>query len=128
MATKFINSLIFDNGLLYLKNQSTRLYLIKQYTFGDSFSTVHNNRIGYCDIASTDFTISSNANNRRIVLNSNGKVATAEITVPAPDLHFAVTNSSNAVYWVTDETTDQPFIQNNIIAFPVSLTYTIIQP
>lgn len=128
MATKYINPLIVDNGLLYLKSQATRLYLLKQYAFGDSFNTIHSNRIGYCAIASTDFIIENSGNNRRIVLNSSGKIATAEFTVATTDLHFAITNSVNAVYWVTDETTDQPFVLGNIIAFPENIIYTVNQP
>lgn len=43
------------------------------------------------------------------------------------DLHFAFTDGSANVYWVTDETSNQAILAGNTINFPV-LTYTSNQP
>ena len=124
---KFCSSNMLDQGPNYLKTAGTKFLLIKNYTFGDSYATVVANKLAEVTVTSTDYTLSSSGNNRQVALPT-GKSATATATsVGGDNLHFAITNGSSEVIYVTDETTDQVVTTGNTVNFP-SLTYTANQP
>jgi len=124
---KWAHADVLDGGLLAIKNGATKMMVIKAYTAGDSYATVIGNSCGEATMTSTDYTISSNGNNRQVV-SASGKTATASANSGAtPNLHFAFTDGAAKVLWVTDETTDQVITSGNTINFP-QLTYTSQQP
>lgn len=125
---KWVHANVLDFGIDYIKQNATRMHLIKAYSAGDSYSTVvTTNGLGYATMAPGDFTLSSSGSNR-VCTTASGKSATATAASGAsPNLHIAFTNATDTVYWVTDETSDAVVIIGNVINFPVS-TYTSIQP
>lgn len=123
---KFVHADILDGGLLAIKNGATKLLLISSYTAGDSYATVTAAKLAEVALAPTDLLITSSGNNR--VLTSAAKSGTATASVAAgSNLHFAFTDGSGKVLWVTDETTDQAVTSGNTENFP-ALTYTSNQP
>lgn len=123
---KFSSSAFLDGGLSYLKSTATKMMLVKNYTFADSFATANGNKLAEATVASGDYTLSSNGNNRQVALPT-GKSATASATsAPGDNLHI-VFHDGSAVVYVTDETTDQVVTSGNTVNFP-SLTYTSNQP
>lgn len=124
---KWVASSVLDNGLNQIKNNATHMLLIKAYTAADSYATVVGNIVADVTMTGTDFTLSSSGANR-LVTTAAGKSATASANSGAtPDLHFAFTNGTDTVYWVTDETSDQVVTSGNTVNFP-QLTYTSNQP
>lgn len=124
---KFASSSFLDGGLSYLKSTGTKMMLVKNYTFGDSYATVVGNKIAEVTVASGDYTLSSSGNNRQLALPT-GKSATATASsVSGNDLHIAFTDGSANVIYVTDETSNQVVTSGNTVNFP-SLTYTSNQP
>lgn len=127
---KWVHTDVLDNGLNHIKNNATRMLLIKNYTLGDSPATVATNIIASVIMTGTDYVITGAANNPRVLTVASGKTATASGTsVGGDNLHFAFADATTAnVYWVTDETTDQVVTSGNTVNFPSNLTYTSNQP
>jgi len=124
---KWVASSVLDNGLNQIKNNATKMLLIKAYSAADSYATVAGNIVAEVTMASGDYTLSSSGSNR-VCTTASGKSATASANSGAtPDLHFAFTNGTDTVYWVTDETSDQVVTSGNTVNFP-QLTYTSNQP
>lgn len=124
---KFASQNFLDGGLNYLKTNGTKQLLIKAYTAGDSYATVVANAVAEVAMASGDYTLSGASGAER-VLTTATKTSTATAGSGAtPNLHFAFTNGTSEVIYVTDETTDNVVSAGNTINWP-SLTYTSGQP
>lgn len=124
---KWAHSDVLDGGLNAIRNNATRMILIKAYTAGDSYATVVANAVCTVTMASGDYTLSGSANNPR-VCTTGAKNGTASANSGAtPDLHIAFTDNVSKVLWVTDETSDQVVTSGNTVNFP-ALTYTSNQP
>jgi hypothetical protein len=127
---KWLNASVLDNGLNNIKTNATRMLLIKNYTAGDSYATVFGNRLAEATMINADFTLSNGAANSRTLTTpaAGTKTATATASSTGGDnLHFAFTDGSSTVYWVTDETTDQPITSGNTVSFP-QLSLNSAQP
>ena len=122
---KFAHQDVLDGGLLAIKNGATKLLLISGYTAGDSYATVVAAKLAEVAMAATDFTISSSGANRQVT--SATKSATLTAGTAATTAHFAFTDGSAKVLWVTDETSDQPLTSGNTVNFP-ALVYSSNQP
>ncbi|MFM8899150.1 MAG: hypothetical protein ACKOF9_04270 [Burkholderiales bacterium] len=124
---RWASAAFLDGGLDYLAANATRMLLVSNYTAGDSYATVLANSVAEATMAPGDYTKSSSGLNR-LVTTAAGKSATASAgTGATPDSHIAFTNGSNAVIYVTDETTNQVVIVGNTVNFP-QLTYRSDQP
>lgn len=124
---KWVRSGVLDNGLNDIKNNATRMVLIKAYSAGDSYATVVSNIVAEAAMTGTDFTLGSSGSNRTLT-TASGKSATASANSGAtPDLHIGFLEGTSAVVWVTDETSDQVITSGNTVNFP-SLVYTSNQP
>lgn len=124
---KWAHSDVLDGGLNAIRNNATRMILIKAYTAGDSYAAVAANAVCTITMASGDYTLSGSANNPR-VCTTGAKSGTASANSGAtPDLHIAFTDNVSKVLWVTDETSDQVVTSGNTVNFP-ALTYTSNQP
>lgn len=124
---KWVRSGVLDNGLNDIKNNATRMVLIKAYSAGDSYATVASNIVAEVAMTGTDFTLGSSGSNRTLT-TASGKSATASANSGAtPDLHVGFLEGTSAVVWVTDETSDQVITTGNTVNFP-SLVYTSNQP
>lgn len=123
---KWVNSLVLDNGLNQIKNNATRMHLVSAYSAGDSYATVNTNTLAYATMTGTDFTLGDSGSNRTLT-TAAGKSATASASAASPDLHIVFTNGSNAVYWATDETSNQAITSGNTVNFP-QIVYTAQQP
>ena len=124
---KWVRSGVLDNGLNDIKNNATRMVLVKAYTAGDSYATITTNTLASVVMTTTDFTLASAGNNRTLTVAS-GKTASATASSGAgPDLHIAFTDGTANVIWVTDETSDQVITSGNTINFPAPV-YTSNQP
>jgi hypothetical protein len=125
---KWVNASVLDNGLNQIKNNATRMLLIKAYTSGDVYGTVTavSNIVATVNTTSATFTLSGASN--RVLTTTASLTATASASSGAtPDLHIAFTDGTANVLWVTDETSDQVITSGNTITFP-SITYTSNQP
>lgn len=124
---KWVRSGVLDNGLNDIKTNATHMLLIKAYTLADSYATVVGNIVADVTMVSGDYTLGSSGSNRTLT-TAAGKSATASANSGAtPNLHFAFTDGSANVIWVTDETSDQVVTSGNTVNFP-QLVYTSNQP
>lgn len=124
---KYASANMLDQGPNYLKTSGTKMLLIKNYAFGDSYATVTGNKLAEATVASTDYTASSSGNNRQLALPTGKSAAATASSVGGDNLHIAFTNGTAEVIYVTDETSDQVVTSGNTVNFP-SLTYTSNQP
>ena len=124
---KWVRSGVLDNGLNDIKTNATHMLLIKAYTLADSYATVVGNIVADVTMVSGDYTLANSGSNRTLT-TAAGKSATASAGSGAsPDLHFAFTDGTANVIWVTDETSDQVVTSGNTVNFP-QLVYTSNQP
>lgn len=125
---KYASPEFLDGGFTAFKANVNQMVLLKAYTAGDNYSTVNGNVIASVTVATGDFTLSG-ANAAARVMTSATKSGTASgSSVTGDDLHFAFRDTVNSkVYWVTDETSNQPVTSGNPTNFP-SLAYTSGQP
>lgn len=124
---KWAASSVLDNGLNQIKNNATKMLLIKAYSAADSYATVVGNLVAEVTMTGTDFTLGTSGSDRTLT-TASGKSATASANSGAgPNLHFAFTNGADTVYWVTDESSDQVVTLGNTVNFP-QLVYTSQQP
>lgn len=124
---KWVRSGVLDNGLNDIKTNATKMLLIKAYSAGDSYATVAGNIVAEVTMTGTDYTLGSSGLNRTLT-TASGKSGTATANSGAsPNLHFAFTDGSANVIWVTDETSDQVVTSGNTVNFP-QLVYTSNQP
>lgn len=124
---KWVRSGVLDSGLNDIKNNATRMILIRAYTAGDSYATVISNLVAEVTITSSELVLSSSGSNR-VLTTPSGKTSNASAGSGAsPNLHLAFTDGTANVIWVTDETTDQVITSGNPVNFPV-VTYTMNQP
>lgn len=124
---KWVRSGVLDNGLNDIKTNATHMLLIKAYTLADSYATVVSNIVADVAMVSGDYTLGSSGSNRTLT-TASGKSATASANSGAsPNLHFAFTDGTANVIWVTDETSDQVVTSGNTVNFP-QLVYTSNQP
>ena len=114
-----------DGGLLFIKNNATRMILISAYT--NVYVTALSTALATVVIAPTDLIITTSGANRLLTVAS-GKTATASATAGAGDLHIAFTDNVSKVLWVIDETTNQPITLGNTVNFPANMTYLANQP
>lgn len=123
---KWVASSVLDNGINQIKNNATRMCLIKAYAAADSYATVAGNIVAESAMTGTDYTLSSVSSDRRATTATKSATASAN-SGAAPNLHIAFIDVSNNVLWVTDETSDQVVTSGNTVNFP-ALTYTSAQP
>lgn len=124
---KWVRSGVLDNGLNDIKTNATHMLLIKAYTLADSYATVVGNIVADVTMVSGDYTLANSGSNRTLT-TASGKSATASAGSGAtPNLHFAFTDGTANVIWVTDETSDQVVTSGNTVNFP-QLVYTSNQP
>jgi hypothetical protein len=123
---KWVAASVLDNGINQIKNNATRMCLIKAYAAADSYATVAGNIIAEAAMTSTDYTLSSVGNDRRATTATKSIAASAS-SGASPNLHVAFIDAATNVLWVTDETSDQVVTSGNTVNFP-ALTYTSAQP
>lgn len=126
---KWVNSAVLDDGLNSIKTNATTMWLLSTYAAGDSYATVNTNKLNAgVTMTSGDYTLGTSGSNRTLTVTA-GKTDTATATASGtPDLHIAfVKTATSTVYWVTDETSNQPVTSGNTISFPGPV-YTAQQP
>lgn len=124
---KWASSATLQNGPNYIKSNATKMVAIKAYTANDSYATVMGNAVAEADMVSGDY-VFSNSGANQLMTTAAGKTGVASAGSGAsPDLHYAFTNGSSTVYWVTDEPTDQVITAGNTVNFG-QCTYTATQP
>jgi hypothetical protein len=124
---KYAHADVLDGGLNAIKNNATRMLLLKNYTMADSYATVAGNAICTVAMVSGDYTLSgADGASRILTIAAKSGTASANSGI-SPNLHIAFTDNVGKVLLVTDETTDQVVTSGNTINFP-SLTYTSGQP
>ena len=124
---KFAHSDVLDNGLNFIRDNATRMLLLKAYAPSDSYSTVQANAICTVPMTSVDYALSGAAGAARVLTVAARSGTASGGSGAAPDLHIAFTDNVSKVLLVTDETTNQVVTSGNTVAFP-SLTYTSSQP
>lgn len=123
---KFAHADVLDNGPAHIKANATKMILVKAYALGDSYATVVGNAVATANMTSADYTLGNGASNAR-TLTTATKSATASVAADVGDAHFAFTDGTGKVLWVTDETGEAPNASGDTINFP-ALVYTSNQP
>lgn len=126
----WVSASVLDNGLNQIKTTATKMLLIKAYTAADSYATVVSNIVAEATMVSGDYTLGNGAASARTLTTPTTGTKTATATANSgatPNLHFAFTDGTANVLWVTDETTDQVITSGNTVSFP-QLVYTSNQP
>lgn len=126
---KWVAPAVLDDGLNSIKANATQMRLLSAYAAGDSYATVNANTLATVAMTSADYSLGNGASSSRTLTVASGKTATASASASGtPDLHIAFVNSAGStVYWVTDETSNQPITSGNPVAFPAPV-YTSNQP
>ncbi len=114
---------VLDNGLLWIKNNCSRMVALKDYTLGDSYATVTaaGNILASVAMSPTDLTITSSGSGR-VITSASGK---SDLSSDAAGIvtHIAFLDDSGAdVLWVTEETSGLGIVAGNQSDFP-SLSY-----
>lgn len=124
----WVNADVLDFGLDRIKTACNSMAAIESYTAGDNYATVTggNNILAQVAMASGDFTIASDGNDRKITTASGKQDTTANNTGPVSHIAFLDTANSK-VLWVTNETSGQTINSGQPVNFP-SLVYTSTQP
>lgn len=126
---KYSHPDVLDGGPLVIKNSATKMLLIKNYAFGDSYATVTGNAVASVTMAPTDYTLATSGNNRALTVATKSATATGAALAAGngQDHHIAFTDGSARVLWVTDETGELANNSGDTIGFP-SVVYTSNQP
>lgn len=100
-------------------NNVANIHLVEPYSVGDSYATVVANSKGNATVTSGDFTAISTVNSfdRRSTFQGATGAATTDHLSPS-DTWLVFTNGSNEVLAATNETTDKPVSNLDVIEFP----------
>lgn len=113
---KYAHPDALDGGLLFLKNNITKMLLVSNYTLGDSYATVQAAKLTEVTMTSTDFTLASSGNNRTLTV-ATGKTSTLTAAATGSDAHIAFTDGTARVLWVTDETSNPTGSIGSLVTF-----------
>ena len=138
MATWFDDTAVLDGLLDIIRQGSTQVWLIEAYTQGDDYNTVFSNIVADADSPLTvgDFSASQAAGagvGREMDFLGAAGTATKDSTLhdtpggAGTGLHIALTNGTDTIYAVTDETSNQPIVDLNPVTFP-AFTIRTLQP
>lgn len=118
---------VLDAGLSSISTRATKILLVSNYTLGEDYATVVGRSLGDATISGADFgAISDSGNDRQMTFNGKSGTATADDAAPT-DLHLVITNGTDTILCVTDETSNQAITNGNTLNFP-SFTITMKQP
>jgi hypothetical protein len=95
--------------------------LLKTYAQGDTYATVNSNSIADAAVTDTDFSGPADVTvpNSHRKLTFNGVTGNATTDNSGTDLHIAVIDTINSIVLaVTNETSDQPITNGNLVTFP----------
>lgn len=123
---KWAHSSVLDQGPNLIKTSATKMLLISAYVIGDSYATVVANKLVEVTMTSSDYTLASAVLNRTMTTATKTGTATAAAG-GTPDLHYAFTNGTDTVYWVTDDTSNIPVSIGMTWNFP-AIVWTSQQP
>src|SRR5687768_16767444 len=128
---RYANSAVLDNGLKYIQDNASKMLLLKAYTAGDSYATVLTQVVAESPMTTGgtgDYSIAGPDNAPRVLtVASKSGVTASGNSGTSPDLHIALTNGTDKVLIVTDETSNQQVTAGNTVNFP-SFNYTSSQP
>lgn len=135
MATWYHDTVVLDALLDVIRQGTTQVWLIEAYSQGDDFATVQGNKVAEATgLGAGDFTTSTDApggsgSDREMDFSGASGTATATSTLhdTGEGLHIALTNGTNTIYAVTDETSNQPIVSGNPVTFP-AFTLRTLQP
>lgn len=119
-----------DGGFTAFKANVNKMILLKSYATSDDFTAVNvTNNLAQVAVTAADFTVAgANAAPRVMTSAVKNDVDVTASATGTPDLHVAFVDTVNSkVYWVTDETSNQPITAGNKVNFP-ALTCTNQQP
>lgn len=91
--------------------------LVTSYAQGEDYATVVGRTVATAAITSGDFTgpETHNTNDRRLVFNGASTTASGDAT--SPDLHMVITNGTDTILAVSDESTNQDIVSGNTVNF-----------
>lgn len=105
-----------DSMLNVVKNGASNILLVTSYSQGEDYATVTGRSVADASISSGNFTGPAASGNNRI-LTFTGASATATGNASTPDLHMVITNGSDTILAVSDESTDQDIVSGNTVNF-----------
>ena len=129
MAT-YLNTDSMDLLLVDVRDSSSHIYLVENYTRGDAWATIEGNLLARAIIGPGDFDgPTDNTGNRQLnFLGATSPAAEADSEGAPNNYHgLLVDEDSETVYVATQETTNQPITEGNEIIFG-GFTLEVLQP
>lgn len=124
----FAHADVLDNGPAHIKANATKILLISDYTFGDSYATVTAAKISEANVTTADWTFSTSGNDRVLTSTDNLVGSVAAASSDGTTVHYAAVDATNSkVLLVTEEGSDQPITSGNPITLK-SMVYKSGQP
>ena len=105
-----------DSMLKVVLNQATNILLVTSYSQGEDYATVTGRSVANATINTGNFTGPAPSGNN-LILTFTGASATASGSASTPDLHMVITNGSDTILAVSDESTDQDIVSGNTVNF-----------
>ena len=90
---KYVHSDVLDGGLNSIKNNASRMLLLKAYSFADSYATVNANAICAIAMGPGDYALSGADGAARILTVAARSGTASANSGAAPDLHIAFTDN-----------------------------------
>ena len=116
-----------DNGLVYIRDNCTRMALISSYTAGQSYATVVSNILAAVDMTSADLVLGTSGGTRRIAVAGKTASAAAASGGGANSHVVLLNDDDDEVLYVTEEDAAQAIIEGNPVAI-AGFTITRTQP
>lgn len=105
-----------DAMLEVVRTGATNILLVTSYAQGENYATVVGRSVADATINTGNFTGPASSGNNRI-LTFTGASATASGNASTPDLHMVITNGTDTLLAVSDESTDQDIVSGNTVNF-----------
>jgi hypothetical protein len=111
-----------------VSSRAAKILLVTSFTPGETYATVVGRSVGEAAITSGDFSgpVAHNTNDRKITFTGASGTASQPATGPH-DLHMVITNGTDTLLAISDETSDQDIVSGNTINWP-SFEIRALQP
>jgi hypothetical protein len=119
---KWINSVVLDPTLQYIKDNCTSIRLLSTYAAADTYATVVANTLANVTVTSSDFTLANGSLSARTLTQAVKTDAAADASGGGATNHIAFCTAS-VVLMVTPESSGQYVTMGNpIVINPITLT------
>jgi hypothetical protein len=116
---KYIDNALRDLALQEIKDTANKMVFLKDYTYGDNYTTVHvTNNIGEVATVTGDFTLAGSGSGRKVTVAAK-TITGASASGATPDCHVALVDTINTtVLVVTKENSITEVFDGNTLDIP----------